>query len=545
MADSLFFRIKSKAQRLVRSHLAKSSAAKASAAAATAVPVVTPAAATSAGTSAGVVAKPWSPPPGPVGWPVIGSLHLLGQYEVPFEAFSELSKIYGDIFSITLGSTPCVVVNSFKLIKEVLITKGPHFGGRPNFIRYDILFGGDRDNSLALCDWSYLQRDRRSIARHWCHPRVDSMQFDTLSRVLTSESDLMVNELSLMTAAAAAGKGIDLKTTMMTMCANVFTHYMCSTRFDYNNKEFGKVVRLFDQIFWDINQGYAVDFLPWLMPVYRRHMQQLKSWGTDIRQFIVKTIIDEHRSTMDVNNPRDFTDVLLSQLGNEKNNGENVQAADHNDNEKQLDWNHVLYELEDFLGGHSAIGNLLMRAVGELCSSPHVMANIQEEIRKVTCDNSRPVVLEDRPSMPYTEATILETLRLSSSPIVPHVAMQNTSVAGYDVQEGTMVFLNNYELNISPDYWGDQALTFDPARFIIQGKIVKPEYFIPFSTGKRACMGYRLVQHVSFVTLATLLQNFDVSASEDVIHLPKACVAVPPDAFRVVLTPRPSAPASY
>jgi cytochrome P450 family 307 subfamily A len=283
--------------------------------------------------------------------------------------------------------------------------------------------------ALALCDWSYLQRDRRSIARHWCHPRVDSMQFDTLSRVLTSESDLMVNELSLMTA-AAAGKGIDLKTTMMTMCANVFTHYMCSTRFDYNNKEFGKVVRLFDQIFWDINQGYAVDFLPWLMPVYRRHMQQLKSWGTDIRQFIVKTIIDEHRSTMDVNNPRDFTDVLLSQLGNEKNNGEDVQAADHNDNEKQLDWNHVLYELEDFLGGHSAIGNLLMRAVGELCSSPHVMANIQEEIRKVTCDNSRPVVLEDRPSMPYTEATILETLRLSSSPIVPHVAMQNTSVAG-------------------------------------------------------------------------------------------------------------------
>lgn len=85
-------------------------------------------------------------PPGPHGWPVIGSLHLLSSHEVPFEAFSHLSKTYGDIFSITLGSTPCVVVNSFPLIKEVLITKGPHFGGRPNFIRYDILFGGDRDN---------------------------------------------------------------------------------------------------------------------------------------------------------------------------------------------------------------------------------------------------------------------------------------------------------------------------------------------------------------------------------------------------------------
>jgi cytochrome P450 family 307 subfamily A len=255
------------------------------------------------------------------------------------------------------------------------------------------------------------------------------MQFDTLSRVLTSESGLMVNELSLKTAAAAPGKGIDLKTTMMTMCANVFTHYMCSTRFDYDNKDFGKVVRLFDQIFWDINQGYAVDFLPWLLPVYRRHMQQLKSWGTDIRQFIIKTIIDEHRSTMDVNNPRDFTDVLLCQLNSNSQKNQQDDGENNND-QQQFDWNHVLYELEDFLGGHSAIGNLLMRAVGELCSTPHVMANIQEEIRKVTGDNSRPVVLEDRPNMPYTEATILETLRLSSSPIVPHVAMQNTSVAG-------------------------------------------------------------------------------------------------------------------
>lgn len=107
------------------------------------VVVVTPAEATSI-KKAGAEKK--GAPPGPTAWPVIGSLHLLAKYEVPFEAFSQLSRIYGDIFSITLGSTPCVVVNSFPLIKEVLIAKGPHFGGRPNFIRYDILFGGDRDN---------------------------------------------------------------------------------------------------------------------------------------------------------------------------------------------------------------------------------------------------------------------------------------------------------------------------------------------------------------------------------------------------------------
>jgi len=295
-------------------------------------------------------------------------------------------------------------------------------------------------SALALCDWSDLQKARRSLARQYCHPRMSSMQFETLSSVLTSESGHMVDELNRVAAhqqqqpqvnpigdgaaGGVGGAGVDLKPILLSMCANVFTHYMCSSRFAYDDIGFQKIVRLFDQIFWDINQGYAVDFLPWLLPVYRRHMQQLISWGTDIRQFILTHIIEEHRHSLDRHNPRDFTDALLSHLESNSTVKEGEQ-----DKEGALDWNHVLYELEDFLGGHSAIGNLLMRAVGELCHNPQVMRAIQEEIHKVT-GGHRPVVLEDRPQMPYTEAAILETLRLSSSPIVPHVAMQDTSVAG-------------------------------------------------------------------------------------------------------------------
>lgn len=83
---------------------------------------------------------------GPIPLPVIGSMHLLGQYATPFEGFTALSKIYGDIYAIYLGSVPCVVVNNFSLIKEVLIKKGVQFGGRPDYLRYHRLFGGDRNN---------------------------------------------------------------------------------------------------------------------------------------------------------------------------------------------------------------------------------------------------------------------------------------------------------------------------------------------------------------------------------------------------------------
>lgn len=87
---------------------------------------------------------------GPVPLPIIGSLHVLGKYPTPFDGFTALSKIYGDIYSIYLGNMRCIVVNNFSLIKEVLIKKGVQFGGRPDYLRYHKLFGGDRNN----CEYS-------------------------------------------------------------------------------------------------------------------------------------------------------------------------------------------------------------------------------------------------------------------------------------------------------------------------------------------------------------------------------------------------------
>lgn len=89
-------------------------------------------------------------PDGPVPLPVIGSLHLLAGYRVPYEAFRRLGDIYGDVFRIKLGSVPCVVVNGLDNIREVLMAKGDHFDGRPNFMRYNLIFNGDKRNCEYL-----------------------------------------------------------------------------------------------------------------------------------------------------------------------------------------------------------------------------------------------------------------------------------------------------------------------------------------------------------------------------------------------------------
>merc|ERR1711894_565073 len=101
--------------------------------------------------------------PGPKPWPIIGSLHLMAAAQlkglIPYAAFTALKNIYGNVFSITLGTTKCIVVNDEKSVREVLISKDSDFDSRPDFKRFDALFGGDKQNckyKLIILKFHYL-----------------------------------------------------------------------------------------------------------------------------------------------------------------------------------------------------------------------------------------------------------------------------------------------------------------------------------------------------------------------------------------------------
>lgn len=85
-------------------------------------------------------------PPQPRRFPVIGHLHLLAGYEIPYQAFAVLRRKYGDIVRLQLGGVKSLMVSGHKSIREILVTKGHHFDSRPNFQRYSMLFSGDKEN---------------------------------------------------------------------------------------------------------------------------------------------------------------------------------------------------------------------------------------------------------------------------------------------------------------------------------------------------------------------------------------------------------------
>ncbi|XP_012289084.1 cytochrome P450 307a1-like [Orussus abietinus] len=452
-------------------------------------------------------------PPGPKPWPILGSLHILGQYDVPYKAFADLARVYdSQVVKLKMGSVPCIVVNGLENIKEVLITKGHHFDSRPNFSRYHQLFCGNKENSLAFCDWSEVQKSRREML--WVHafPRTFTHRYRHLNSIISQQMVLLMSRLD-----HTYDKQFQTKSLILHSCANIFTRYFCSRSFGYEHAAFRRMVENFDLVFFEVNQGYAADFLPFLMPLHRRNMAKMAHWSHKIREFVNENIIEERysgwsKSVLET----DYVDCLVNYV--------------KMDRKPRLSWDAALFALEDIIGGHSAVGNLMVKVLGFLVSEPAVQKKAQLEIDSVSTATDI-VGLENRGHMPYTEAIILEAIRLIASPIVPHVASRDSSIAGYRVKKNTFIFLNNYDLNMSEKLW-DAPKEFKPERFVQEDRLTKPEHFLPFGGGRRSCMGYKMVQNISFSMLATILKNFTICPIEQESYkVPIGNLALPKDTF--------------
>ncbi|KAM3357044.1 hypothetical protein P3S68_023758 [Capsicum galapagoense] len=99
-------------------------------------------------------------PTGPIGLPLIGNLH---QYDTltPHLYFWKLSKKYGKIFSLKLGSATMVVVSSAKLAKEALKTQDLVFRSRPSILGQQKLSYNGRD--MVFAPYNDYWREMRKI----------------------------------------------------------------------------------------------------------------------------------------------------------------------------------------------------------------------------------------------------------------------------------------------------------------------------------------------------------------------------------------------
>jgi cytochrome P450 len=87
--------------------------------------------------------------------------------------------------------------------------------------------------------------------------------------------------------------------------------------------------------------------------------------------------------------------------------------------------------------------------------------------------------------MPYTEATMLEILRLSSVvPITGRRPIQDARIGNYTVPKGMMTTFNLYSYHHNEILW-EEPFQFRPERFLdASQKVVNTDKIIPFGLGK-------------------------------------------------------------
>ena len=81
---------------------------------------------------------PLSALPGPFRLPIFGNV----QFNFPklHRQFTEFATRYGDVYRIQILSQPCIVISSYKAMREAYLKRGKDFMGRPHMLRFERMY---------------------------------------------------------------------------------------------------------------------------------------------------------------------------------------------------------------------------------------------------------------------------------------------------------------------------------------------------------------------------------------------------------------------
>ncbi|XP_025099197.1 cytochrome P450 2U1-like [Pomacea canaliculata] len=444
--------------------------------------------------------RPSGVPPGPgFTLPVLGHLHLLRSD--PRQTFAAWRRQYGDVFSLYMGSRLVVVLNGYKVIKDSLVKHADAFSDRPHFPVLDsIKSKGQRWNGKYFYPISFTLF--RSYMESSKKDDLEILREFGMGKNILAEK--IQEEVIEYLKALAGKKGQPQELTRMTQVSvsNNICSIVFGQRFEYEDPVFKRYMQAVDE---NIQGGGSVSLVQ-SFPILRFipgdpfGMKKMYENISMVLNTLVKPFVDRHIKDYDENSVDDFISAYLREIrkGQQKPVAEFV-------NEVNL-WKVIL---DLFGAGTETTSTSIRWTIAYFLHHPDVQDKCYEEIRRVVGTERAPTI-RDRSDLLYLEATILEVMRYSSIvPFsVPHSTACDVEFSGYRIPSGTYIIPNLYSVLHAPEIWGDPD-NFRPERFIGQdGKLLRFEEFIPFSLGRRVCLGEALAKMELFLYLAAMIQRF-------------------------------------
>uniref|UniRef100_UPI0037E7617D cytochrome P450 2J2-like n=1 Tax=Semicossyphus pulcher TaxID=241346 RepID=UPI0037E7617D len=435
--------------------------------------------------------RPASFPPGPRTFPIVGNMFSV-DHNKAHESMTQLAGKYGDVYSLRMGQEWVVVLNRFEVLKEALVNQGDSLVDRPALpLMQDVSHGLGLGFSNGQI-WKQQRRFTLSTLRHFGFGKK-SLEPIVLDEFTHCSKDFH----------SYKGKAFNPHLIMSNAVSNIICSLVFGHRFEYTDEKFRKMISCFAKAFQVEASIWAqlYNSFPLLM---RRlpgpHQTVLHVWNA-VKDFI-REEIKEHKQNWDPSDQKDYIDCYLNEIQTSKGQPDNTFDEE----------NLVSCVLDLFVAGSETTSTTLRWAFLYMAKYPEIQAKVQAEIDNVIGQSRQPS-MEDRANLPYTDAVIHEVQRMGNIvPLsLPHMTNKDVQLGGYTVPKGVTIIPNLTSVLYDKNEW-ETPLTFNPRHFLNEeGKFVKKAAFIPFSSGKRLCLGENLARMELFLFFTSFMQYFTFS----------------------------------
>uniref|UniRef100_A0A8C5VGX1 Cytochrome P450 2J2 n=1 Tax=Microcebus murinus TaxID=30608 RepID=A0A8C5VGX1_MICMU len=403
--------------------------------------------------------RPKNYPPGPWRLPFAGSFFHLG-FEQSHLTLQPFVKKYGNLLSLDFADIPTVVVTGLPLIKEALVHMDQHFVNRPvSPVRERIIKG----NGLIMSNgqaWKEQRRFALTALRNF------GLGKKSLEERIQEEARHLTEAIK-----EENGQPFDPHFKINNAVSNIICSITFGKRFEYQDAQFQELLRLLDEAtFMEASmacQLYSIfpsimKFLPGPHQTVFRNWEKLK--------LFVSQMIEKHKKDWNPDETRDFIDAYLKEM---------AKVRKPSFHEENLIWS----TLDLFFAGTETTSTTLRWALLYLALHPEVQEKVHAEIDRVIGQEQQPMTAD-------------------------------TTLAGYHLPKGTMILTNLTALHRDPAEWATPD-TFNPEHFFENGQFKKRDAFLPFSIGKRACLGEQLAKSELFIFFTSLMQKFTFRPPEN------------------------------